>query len=56
LVRIDDVLKQAGDVSGKVIVTCSLPMDEGSTITNIERVVDDATEVDAPGVPGHSWP
>src|SRR6266550_3826080 len=23
--RVDDVLKQAGDVSGKVIVTCSLP-------------------------------
>ena len=25
--RIDDVLKQAGDLSGKVILTCSLPMD-----------------------------
>jgi 8-hydroxy-5-deazaflavin:NADPH oxidoreductase len=25
--RVDDVLKQAGDLSGKVIVTCSLPMD-----------------------------
>src|SRR6266480_7641923 len=24
--RFDDVLKQAGDLSGKVIVTCSLPM------------------------------
>ena len=24
--RVDDVLKQAGDVGGKVIVTCSLPM------------------------------
>jgi 8-hydroxy-5-deazaflavin:NADPH oxidoreductase len=24
--RVDDVLKQAGDLSGKVIVTCSLPM------------------------------
>jgi 8-hydroxy-5-deazaflavin:NADPH oxidoreductase len=29
--RIDDVLKQAGDVSGKVIVTCSLPMNKGDT-------------------------
>jgi 8-hydroxy-5-deazaflavin:NADPH oxidoreductase len=29
--RIDDVLKQAGDLSGKVIVTCSLPMDGGNT-------------------------
>ena len=24
--RVDDVLKQAGDLSGKVVVTCSLPM------------------------------
>src|SRR2546430_5546430 len=24
--RVDDVLKQAGDVSGKVVVSCSLPM------------------------------
>ena len=24
--RVDDVLKQAGDLSGKVIVSCSLPM------------------------------
>jgi predicted dinucleotide-binding enzyme len=29
--RVDDVLKQAGDVSGKVIVTCSLPMDANNT-------------------------
>jgi 8-hydroxy-5-deazaflavin:NADPH oxidoreductase len=29
--RIDDVLKQAGDLSGNVIVTCSLPMDTGNT-------------------------
>jgi predicted dinucleotide-binding enzyme len=29
--RIDDVLKQAGDLSGKVVVTCSLPMDTGNT-------------------------
>ncbi len=29
--RIDDVLRQAGDLSGKVIVTCSLPMDLGNT-------------------------
>lgn len=29
--RIDDVLKQAGDLSGKAIVTCSLPMDAGNT-------------------------
>jgi len=29
--RVDDVLKQAGDLSGKVIVTCCLPMDAGNT-------------------------
>ncbi len=29
--RVDDVLKQAGDLSDKVIVTCSLPMDVGNT-------------------------
>src|SRR5258708_1562046 len=29
--RIDDVLKQAGDLSGKVIVTCCLPMDTADT-------------------------
>lgn len=29
--RIDDVLKQAGDVSRKVIVTCSLPMNDDDT-------------------------
>src|SRR2546429_1889116 len=29
--RVDDVLKQAGDVSGKVIVTCSLPMNADDT-------------------------
>src|SRR5581483_607244 len=29
--RFDDVLEQAGDLSGKVIVTCSLPMNEDNT-------------------------
>jgi predicted dinucleotide-binding enzyme len=29
--RIDDVLKQAGDLSGKVIVSCSLPMNAENT-------------------------
>jgi predicted dinucleotide-binding enzyme len=29
--RVDDVLKQAGDVSGKTIVTCSLPMNAADT-------------------------
>src|SRR6185436_14615375 len=29
--RIDDVLKQAGNLADQVIVTCSLPMDAGDT-------------------------
>lgn len=29
--RIEDVLNQAGDMSGKVILTCSLPMNEDNT-------------------------
>jgi len=29
--RIDDVLRETGDLSGKVIVTCSLPMNEDNT-------------------------
>jgi 8-hydroxy-5-deazaflavin:NADPH oxidoreductase len=29
--RTDDVLKKAGDVSGKVILTCSLPMNAANT-------------------------
>src|SRR5436190_17283027 len=29
--RIEDVLNQAGDLSGKVILTCSLPMNDDNT-------------------------
>jgi 8-hydroxy-5-deazaflavin:NADPH oxidoreductase len=29
--RVDDVLKQAGDLSGKVVVSCTLPMNQGDT-------------------------
>ena len=29
--RLSDVLKQAGDLSGKVAITCSLPMDDANT-------------------------
>ena len=29
--RVDDVLRQAGDLAGKVVVTCSLPMNAGNT-------------------------
>ena len=30
--RFDDVLKQAGDLAGKVVVTCSLPMNADNTV------------------------
>src|SRR5271157_1592672 len=29
--RVDDVLNQTGDLSGKVVVTCSLPMNADNT-------------------------
>jgi hypothetical protein len=29
--RVDDVLNQTGDLSGRVIVTCSLPMNDDNT-------------------------
>jgi 8-hydroxy-5-deazaflavin:NADPH oxidoreductase len=35
--RIDDVLRQAGDVSGKVIVSCSLPMNRDNSELVIGR-------------------
>ncbi len=35
--RIDDVLKQAGDVSGKVILSCSLPMNADNTELVVPR-------------------
>jgi predicted dinucleotide-binding enzyme len=35
--RVNDVLKQAGDLSGRVIVTCSLPMNAGNTGLVIAR-------------------
>jgi predicted dinucleotide-binding enzyme len=35
--RVDDVLKQAGDLSGKVIVSCSLPMNREDTRLVVAR-------------------
>ncbi len=43
--RIDDVLKQADDLSGKVIVTCSLPMDAGNTKLIIANTSSGAEEL-----------
>jgi 8-hydroxy-5-deazaflavin:NADPH oxidoreductase len=43
--RNDDVLKQAGDLSGKVILTCSLPMDAGNTKLIIGNTTSGAEEL-----------
>jgi 8-hydroxy-5-deazaflavin:NADPH oxidoreductase len=43
--RIDDVLKRAGDLAGKVIVTCSLPMDAGNTKLIIANTSSGAEEL-----------
>jgi predicted dinucleotide-binding enzyme len=49
--RVDDVLKQAGDLAGKVIVTCSLPMKAddsglvlGHTTSGAEELAKKASE------------
>lgn len=41
----DDVLKQAGDLAGKVILTCSLPMDEANTRLVIGTTTSGAEEL-----------
>ena len=43
--RIDDVLQQAGDLSGKVILTCSLPMDAGNTKLVVANTTSGAEEL-----------
>jgi 8-hydroxy-5-deazaflavin:NADPH oxidoreductase len=43
--RIDDVLKQAGDLSGRVIVTCCLPMDAANTKLIIGTTTSGAEEL-----------
>jgi 8-hydroxy-5-deazaflavin:NADPH oxidoreductase len=43
--RTDDVLHQAGDLSGKVILTCSLPMDADNTRLVIGHTTSGAEEL-----------
>jgi predicted dinucleotide-binding enzyme len=43
--KFDDVLGQAGDLAGKVILTCSLPMDEGNTTLVVGRDSSGAEEL-----------
>jgi len=43
--RVDDVLMQAGDLSGKVIVTCSMPMNADDTELVVGRTSSGAEEL-----------
>lgn len=43
--RVDDVLEQAGDLSGKVIVTCSLPMNADDTALVVAHTSSGAEEL-----------
>src|SRR4029077_19320136 len=43
--RIEDVLNQTGDLSGKVIVTCSLPMNDDNTELIVPHTSSGAEEV-----------
>jgi predicted dinucleotide-binding enzyme len=43
--RVDDVLKKAGNLSGKVIVTCSLPMNAASTELAVAHTSSGAEEL-----------
>jgi predicted dinucleotide-binding enzyme len=45
--RIDDVLNRAGDLSGRVILTCCLPMDAGDTKLVIAHTSSGAEELAA---------
>src|SRR5438132_5758219 len=43
--RIEDVLNQTGDLSGKVIVSCSLPMNDDNTDLVVARTSSGAEEL-----------
>jgi 8-hydroxy-5-deazaflavin:NADPH oxidoreductase len=43
--RIDDVLNQAGDLSGKVVLTCSLPMNDDDTALVVAHTSSGAEEL-----------
>jgi predicted dinucleotide-binding enzyme len=49
--RVNDVLRQAGDLSGKVLVTCSLPMNDDDTALVVAHTSSGAEELakQAPG-------
>lgn len=43
--RVDDVLSQAGDLSGKVVLTCSLPMNDDNTALVVANTSSGAEEL-----------
>ena len=43
--RVDDVLRQAGDLSGKVLVTCSLPMNDDDSALLVGHTSSGAEEL-----------
>src|SRR5258708_1589674 len=43
--RVDDVLRQAGDVSGRVILTCTLPMNANDSGLVVGRTSSGAEEL-----------
>ena len=43
--RVDDVLRQTGDLAGKIIITCSLPMNEDDTALVIAHKSSGAEEL-----------
>jgi 8-hydroxy-5-deazaflavin:NADPH oxidoreductase len=49
--RFDDVLEQAGDLSGKTVITCSLPMNEDNTELVVAHTSSGAEEL-AKKIPG----
>jgi predicted dinucleotide-binding enzyme len=43
--RVDDVFRQAGDLSGKIVVTCSLPMNASDTALVVAHTSSGAEEL-----------
>jgi predicted dinucleotide-binding enzyme len=43
--RVDDVLRKAGDLSGKILVTCSMPMNDDDTALAVGRTSSGAEKI-----------
>jgi predicted dinucleotide-binding enzyme len=43
--RVDDVLKQAGDLSGKIVISCTLPMNRGDTALAVAHTTSGAEAI-----------